>query len=109
MVVPTGTATPWREMPYEGGGDDDLVVYLRDGWVTESADLLAEALRADGVVRILSHALSVAEDATLDAGWYGYVDESRDETVCNSTGETADGEVVDYARPCVFALAHVRE
>jgi hypothetical protein len=85
------------------------VVYIRDGWVTESADLLAEALRVDGVVRILSLALRVAEEAHLEPAWYGYVDGSHDEELCNEKGETLSWEQVDEPRPCVVATVYVKE
>lgn len=102
MVVPTGTATPWREIdvPRRAG----LVCYLRDGHVTGSADLLAETLRMDGLTRSTYPAVVIAEEAQLHVGWYGYVDESSDETLCDVDGETSDGETVDQPRPCVYTL-----
>lgn len=108
MVVPTGTATPWRELSFPVSGDGN-VIYICDGWTTGSADLLAEALRADGVVRTLGLALRFAETATLDLGWYGYVDGQLDETLCGSDGETDDGSFVDEPLPCVVATINVEE
>jgi hypothetical protein len=103
VVVPTGTASPWREIPLQDT-HPDLVRFLRDGHVTGSADLLAEALRADGIIRSLGPALRLAEDAILEQGYYGYVDEGDDEQLCTADGETEDGEVVDRPFPCVIAV-----
>jgi hypothetical protein len=107
VVVPTGTASPWRELTCTASGD--LAVYMKDGWVTESADLLAEALRADGVIRTLGPALRAAEEAHLEFKWYGYVDGGYDEELCDAEGETLDGEIVDEVKPCVLATVNVRE
>lgn len=104
MVVPTGTASPWREIVVP-----EHVCYLRDGHTTGSADLLAEAIRMDGLVRSTYPAIVAAEAATLDLGWYGYLDESSDETPCDVFGETNDGETVDRSRPCVFALINLED
>jgi hypothetical protein len=109
VVVPTGTATPWREAPYLGLVEPGYAVYIKDGWETGSADLLAEALRVDGVVRILSIALRVAEEAQLEPSWYGYADGRFDEVLCTVDGETLWGEEVDQVRPCVVATVYVRE
>lgn len=107
MVVPTGTATPWRELvvatvPHE-------VCYIRDGHVTGSADLLGEQLRMDGVTRSTYPAVVLAEEAQLALGWYGYVDESELETLCDANGETSDGETVDLPRPCVYTLINLED
>lgn len=82
---------------------------MRDGWVTGSADLLAEAVRADGVVRTLGLALRFAEEAVLEPGWYGYVDGGLDEVLCTDVGETNDGNVVDRPRACLIAAINVKE
>lgn len=103
MVVPTGTASPWRET------GDTGACYLRDGHETGSADLLAEAMRADGVTRSTFPAICIAEEASLSLGWYGYVDESPEETRCDVNGETNDGETVDEPRPCVYALIDLKD
>jgi hypothetical protein len=109
VVVPTGTATPWREAPYLVPVEPGFAVYIRDGWETGSADLLAEALRADGIVRILSLALHVAEEANLEPAWYGFADGRFDEVLCTPEGETAYGEEVDEVKPCMVATVYVRE
>lgn len=107
MVVPTGTATPWREIDASGHGH--VVCYARDGHVTGSADLLAETLRMDGVTRSTYPAIVLAEDALLELGWYGYVDGEGDEILCDSNGETNDGELVDEPRPCVYTLINLED
>lgn len=110
MVVPTGTATPWSELPiYPLELEDGRVAFFRDGHASGSADLLAEALRVEGVVRTLGRAIPVAESAQLDACWYGYVDESDDAELCDETGETVNGDVVDQVFECVVALVDVTE
>jgi hypothetical protein len=107
MVVPTGTASPWRELDVSTAAK--TVYYLRDGHTPGSADLLAEALRMDGLTRSLFPAIQAAEEAQLGLGWYGYVDESSSETLCDSSGETSDGETVDEPRPCVYALISLED
>jgi hypothetical protein len=107
VAVPTGTSTPWRELiTYEAAGD--LVVYLRDGSKSGSADLLAEALRADGVVRTLGRAIPIAEDATLELGFYGTNDDG-DEELCTPDGMTARGEQLSDPQECVVALLDTTE
>jgi hypothetical protein len=108
MVVPTGTATPWRELTTWPTGRDSAI-FIRDGHVTGSADLLAEALRADGVVRTLGRAIPVAEAAELELNYYGYVDEGDEPVLCTPDGETASGETVDEAFPCVVATVNTYE
>jgi hypothetical protein len=108
MVVPTGTATPWRELSF-AVSEAGSVVYICDGWTTGSADLLAEALRADGVVRTLGPALRFAEEATLETEWYGYVDGQLNETLCNAAGETDDGNLVDEPRACIVATINIQD
>lgn len=108
MVVPTGTGTPWREL-VTAEAEPDEAVFIKDGHDTGSADLLAEALRADGIVRSLGPAIRMAEDAHLEAGFYGYVDEDTDEMLCDENGETEDGEEVDEPRPCVIAYVNVSD
>jgi hypothetical protein len=107
VVVPTGTASPWREI--DVSTPENTVCYVRDGHVTGSADLLAEALRMDGVTRSTYPAILLAEDAQLEPGWYGYVDEADVETLCNASGETSDGEMVDEPRPCVYTLINLED
>jgi hypothetical protein len=101
VVVPTGTATPWVLVAVSGGNE-----YL---WacpveaIKTGSDLLAEALRMEGVVRSLGPALSAAEDAELSVGWFGWIDGEDDPTFCNKDGETPYGDEVDEARACVIA------
>jgi hypothetical protein len=109
VPLKTGTATPWREVPsaeIEGG---DTLVYLCDGHVTGNAGLLAEALRADGVVRSLHPAIVAAESATLTRSFYGHVDGGEDDVFCDPDGNTFGGEVVDEVLPCVIAAVCVDE
>jgi len=107
MVVPTGTATPWREIDVTTSHNSTC--YLRDGHVTGSADLLAEQLRMDGITRSTYPAVVLAEETQLELGWYGYIDEGYDEVLCNEHGETSDGETVDEPRPCVFTLINLED
>lgn len=108
MVVPTGTSTPWQELTTLPAGRDQAI-FFRDGHDTGSADLLAEALRADGVVRTLGRAIPKAEDAYLELKFYGYVDEGNEPWLCTPDGETDRGELVDEVFPCVVAYVDVSE
>ena len=107
MVVPTGTATPWRELT-TWPAERDQAVYIRDGWRSGSADLLAEALRADGVVRTLGRAIPIAEDAALEANYYG-VNDDGDEELCAPEGSNSSGERIRDPRPCVVATVDITE
>jgi hypothetical protein len=109
VVVPTGTRTPWREIHPERDLPPEFAVFIRDGHASESADLLAEALRADGIVRTLGRALPIAENASLERRWYGFVDEGDDPRLCTQDGETSDGECVDDVFECVVAIVDTTE
>lgn len=107
MAVPTGTATPWFEVE-SCEEDDSFVTFIRDGHVSGSADMLAEALRMSGVIRSLGPAIRSAEEAVLDFGYYGYVDgDERYPALCDSELLTVSGETVDQPRPCVVARVSV--
>lgn len=108
LIIRTGIATPWREVPgaeIEGGDD---YVYLCDGHQSGNAGLLAEALRADGVVLSFYPAVVAAESARLVRSFYGYVDGDEGEVFCDPNGDTPNGDVVDEARPCVIAMVSGR-
>jgi len=107
VVVPTGTATPWRELT-TWPVDENEVIYIRDGRASGSADLLAEALRVDGVVRTLGRAIPIAEAARLETNYYGLNDDG-DEELCTPDGCTAAGEWVSDPKPCVVAMLDVTE
>lgn len=106
--VKTGTATPWREIPFPNSPEDSLL-YVCDGHDGASLELLAEALRADGVVRSLFWAIRAAETARLTRTFYGYMDGFDGELLCDPNGYLFDGEQVDDARPCVLAEVDVSE
>ena len=58
----------------------------------------------EGVVPSLGPGLRLAEEAELSLGWYGYVDESDDISLCDEEGETESGEVVDEVFAGVVAI-----
>lgn len=105
MPVQTGTATPWREVegPSVEGGPS-AAVYLRPGNEVGTADLLAEQMRADGLIPSLGLAIRLVADAALSLGWFG-LDEDGQETLCDQEGWTVSGGQVDAPVCCV--LAHV--
>lgn len=107
MVVPTGTASPWRELTTWPTAKDEAV-YIRDGNKSGPADLLAEALRADGVVRTLGRAIPIAEDATLELNYYG-INDDGDEELCTPDGYTASGSQVEDPKVCVVAVLDTYE
>ena len=110
MPLPTGSATPWREIedPALGDGAGSLVTYFRPGDGTGPYELLAEALRADGVVRSLGPALGAAERASLERGHFGKDDDGND-ALCDAEGWTAGGGRVAEAWPCVLARVDAAE
>lgn len=108
MPVQSGTATPWREVEDPSGRGGSSVTYWRPGVVTGSADLLAEQMRADGLIPSLGPAIRLAGEATLSLGWYGTNDDDEDE-LCDQDGWTAGGEAVRDPQRCVLALVDVSE
>jgi hypothetical protein len=105
MPVPTGTATPWREVENPGQGPG-FITYLRPGPAAGTADLLGEALRADGIFQGFGQALGAAADARLAAGWYGPTEDGED-ALCSMDGWTADGSEVPEPVPCVMAVINL--
>ena len=91
MPVPTGTATPWREVgdSPEGGP----LLYVRQGRSTGAAELLAEQLRADGVLPSYWPAMQVATAARLEETWLGTLDGA--EVVCDEDGWTPSGDLAE--------------
>jgi hypothetical protein len=103
VPVPSGTATPWREVegpPEEGGS---RVVYFRPGLKSGTADLLAEQLRADGVVSSLGPAIRIASEARLQVGWYGRNEDGEDR-LCDQDGWTGDGALLEGTAQCITAV-----
>lgn len=109
VIIRSGASTPWREVPGAEIEDGDDFVYLCDGHQTGNSGLLAEALRADGVVRSFYPAIVAAETARLVRSFYGYVDGYEGEVFCDPNGDTPHGDVVDQARPCVIAFISGRD
>ena len=105
MSVRPGTSTPWREWDGDlGPGQDHDLVFVRDGILVGDRGLLAEALRADGIASGLGWGYRLAEEARFVPGFYGYVEDGRLPVACNATGETDEGDEVNRALPCVFAI-----
>lgn len=102
MPVQTGTATPWREIEDPSLEEGSSVTYYRPGGSAGAPDLLAEALRADGLLPSLGPAIGRAQGAGLALGWYGLNDDDEDE-LCDENGWTGTGERVDKPRRCVLA------
>jgi len=100
MVVPTGTASPWILMSRSW---HTYTLVCPIGEVRSGADLLAEALRVEGVVRSLGPGIAAAEEAELEVGWFGYVDGEDEPTLCESGGYTEEGDEVLEAVPCAIA------
>lgn len=106
--VKTGTATPWREIPFPDSPPEALL-YICDGHDSADPALLAEALRADGVVRSIYWAIkAVDEGTTLVRTYYGNMD-GFGEALCDPRGFCPDGDQVDEARPCILAQVDVSE
>jgi hypothetical protein len=108
VPVQSGTATPWREVEGPGNPGPSAALYFRPGEVTGSADLLAEQMRADGLIPSLGPAIRLASEASLTLGWYGTNDDDEDE-LCDQDGWTTGGGRVDEPRRCVLALVDVSE
>jgi len=103
VPVPTGTATPWREIEdpsLEEGSP--VVTYFRPGASPGPSELLAEQLRADGLVRSTGPAMGVADKAEPELAWYGRDDDGQDQ-LCDEDGWTTDGRKLDDPLSCVVA------
>jgi hypothetical protein len=103
VAARSGVYTPWRE--WEGddlplGGD---VVYVRDGALVGSRDLLVEAIRTDGLSANLGDAYRMLDNVTFHPGFYGFLEGNIIPVLCDDDGMTDDGDQVETATPCVFA------
>ncbi len=109
MPVPTGTATPWRQIedPSQEGGSS-VVLYFRPGEAVGPYELLAEQLRMDGAIRSLGPALGAASQTQPYFGWFGTDDDDND-VLCDQDGWTIDGRQIEEPRRCVLAAVDVTE
>jgi hypothetical protein len=46
----------------------------------------------------------LADDARIETGYYGFMDQESVPVACDKYGETADGNLVTTAWPCIFAV-----
>lgn len=63
---------------------------------------LASAIQRDGVADGLGHAYKAINDWSMLQGWAGEVDSSYELFVCDQSGETSYGEVVDEVFPITW-------
>lgn len=105
MNARSGSRTPWQEWDGELGPQG--VVLYREGKRRGDADLLAEAIRSEGIAQNLAEAYRFVDTSVVQTGFYGYVDGDNVATVCDETGLTADGERVETVIPCTFASIEV--
>lgn len=109
MPLPTGTATPWRQIedPSKEEDGSSVYTYFQPGERPGPSEALAEQLRVDGVAYSLGPALGLAERTQATLGWYG-VNDNDDDVLCDENGWTPDGQQVDPLR-CVVAVVDATE
>lgn len=91
----------WRE--WTGDGYEqikyDSVVFFTDEHVDVEHEVvrraLASALQRDGSVTSLGLGFAAIDEAIVSQGYAGEVDGSLDFTVCDTLGETREGDSVD--------------
>lgn len=91
----------WQEWLGEGLDlvDQDSLVFSTDAHVDVEHDVvrraLASALQREGVVSSLGHGYGAVDGALVMQGYAGHVDGSRELYVCDASGETRHGDLVD--------------
>lgn len=88
----------WSGDGFESSKDDALIFYTSEHVDVEHEVVrraLASALQRDGSVTSLGQGYAAIENATVTQGYAGEIDSSLDLTVCDETGETREGELVD--------------
>jgi hypothetical protein len=82
--------------PWEGWGGRSA--YLTVGHVDLESEVvrraLASAMQRDGVVDSLFEGFQLVSVSEVVTGWVGIVDEEREYTLCDASGETDFGDVV---------------
>ena len=88
----------WSGYGYEPAKDQAIVFYTI-GHVDVEHDIvkraLASALQRDGSVVSLGSGYAAIENAGIEIGYAGEVDGSLDLVVCDESGETREGDLVD--------------
>ena len=107
MPLPTGKATPWRELegpPAQGGSSTVSYIRVGHGEIGPS-EALAEQLRIDGVFTSIRYALEAAAATTPELTWFG-IDDNGQETTCDSEGWMTNGNLALDPTPCVLAVVN---
>jgi len=63
---------------------------------------LASAIQRDGVADGLGHAYKAINDWSIFQAWAGEIDESYELFICDESGETEYGDLVDEALPITW-------
>jgi len=99
----------WSE--WSGDGLDaysSSTVFFTEGHVDVEHELvlraLASALQRDGSAVSLGDGYRLAERATVDHGYAGYVDGDITMAVCDEDGETREGDEVDEVMEVTWVI-----
>lgn len=103
----------WKE--WTGQGFDQSrptsIVFFTDDHVDMENEVvrraLASALQRDGISVSLGNGYQAIELARVTTGYAGEVDEDIDLSVCDETGETPYGDVVDNIVPVTWVEVQV--
>jgi hypothetical protein len=98
----------WQE--WDGNGfsatDSSAVVFCTQGHVDVANDVvlraLASAVQREGIVDTLGHAFQMIKPFTSIHGYSGEIDGGIETAVCDESGETYYGDVVDEAFPTTW-------
>lgn len=95
----------WIE--WEGYGVEGNFVFMIAGWIEDTPverTLLARALREIGVTQSPPNSHVLAETVEFQLSWYGFMDGEILPSECDEDGFTPEGDKVDAARACTFAV-----
>lgn len=98
----------WKEWTGQGfdQSHESSVIFFTDHHVDIENEIvrraLASALQRDGISITLGNGYQAIESARVVSGYAGEVDGDIDLSVCDDSGETPHGDVVDFAVPVTW-------
>jgi hypothetical protein len=89
----------WHGYGYYPTSDESEIVYFTEEHVDMDNEIvrraLASNLQRDGIADSLSNGFSMIENATIQTGWAGFLEEETEFTYCDEQGETEYGDIVE--------------
>jgi hypothetical protein len=87
----------WSGEGYSGPSESDLIFYTMshvDMDIEVVTRALASSLQREGVVDSLKEGFDAVRNADITIGWAGFLDDDPEMIACDSSGETAYGDLV---------------